>query len=634
MVVMYFGYQRNLNTLVAAEETNFWMFFRACDREFVIVIGNSLSGRKEKIMGLSSARRIIFLMRLGIVFFIAAILYFCFGDSLICWFYGHPALPFVRHWMAGHARNPVENYIELFGIVFWRTMALGMIGGVVWVSDRGERLLDRCVKVGLGLAAFAACEELLRHLLSPYWWSWGSMRIAWDFAAVHFHTPYPEAVGGPLLSTMYGPLGAFVFWPVVFLKRPEAVLTAATSLNFCYFFFPFVLLLWIEVLRGTIRTSALVAAASAALASVFFLGSLFDSAFCIHVDAPALCLSGAAAVLWACAPDSRRAVVVSAIFSILAIAVKQTFFPVVFIGGGYLFLVRSRALPVFIRTVILGAALFVGTIALSVPWKAFYENFFYLPTHYPWKFADNPVAGILSVLKDLFREGALPLGVTVACLWGMKRADGVKAVPSVSGLWVFLLCAALLVPVSFLGRIKQGGELNTLTPTVYFLILAMTAALAQALSASRKGWPLATIVLSLVVVLIWAPHILRGPNWSKLAHQRIHSLPVRAYEYLKTGADNVYFPFDPLAHILAQGKFYHAYYGILDRSGAGVEISPEQFRAGVPFRTDAVVFPQWVVANSRFMDRFPGYGLSKSGCWEGFLLYSAPGATLPCRQSR
>jgi len=559
-----------------------------------------------------------FLLRLGAGLLIFALLFFCFGNASVRWLYAHPDVPFVRGIFSARASNPVEAYEVLAWATFGRMLVFLLVGGLAAMPIGAEPRGVRMLRAALAVAGGLACERLLGQIISPYWWSWGGMRLAWDYAALHFRTPYPEAVGGPLLSTMYGPLGAFVFAPVAFQARPDVILTAATALNVAYFVFPIVLALAWGRWRGEWGGASLTVGMLAAVFCVFVSGALVDSAFCIHVDAPALCLSGVAAVLLVYAPERRGAVAAGAIAALLAVAVKQTFFPVVVAGGVWLWIIRSTRRAFFLRTALVAAIVISAAVLIGVPWSGLYENFFFLPTHYPWKFSENILFGSFSVAGDLLRESALPLAVTLAAVMRLRReARGAR----LTDVAAFLLFAAALVPVSLLGRIKVGGDLNTLTPTVYFCVLAMTVALARAARLRAGELSRGAVVATLLVVIVWAPQVFRGPNWGKIVHARENSLSVRAYDYLKSGARDVYFPFDPLAHILVEGTFYHAYYGVLDRAGAGVDVTPAQFLAGVPAGFSRLALPSWTDPKTRFLEWTPGVVRADDPALPGFQVY-------------
>jgi hypothetical protein len=64
-----------------------------------------------------------------------------------------------------------------------------------------------------------------------------------------------------------------------------------------------------------------------------------------------------------------------------------------------------------------------------------------------------------------------------------------------------------------------------------------------------------------------------------------------AYNYERQHPGRAYFPFNPLASLLAEGKLTHFDPALLDREIAGYRISAEQLAAGLPASCELVAFP-------------------------------------------
>lgn len=64
-----------------------------------------------------------------------------------------------------------------------------------------------------------------------------------------------------------------------------------------------------------------------------------------------------------------------------------------------------------------------------------------------------------------------------------------------------------------------------------------------------------------------------------------------AYEYLRRHPGRAYFPCNPLAHLMAEGRLPHFLLPILERSVAGLPMSRDQIEAHLPPRFEEIVFP-------------------------------------------
>jgi hypothetical protein len=65
-----------------------------------------------------------------------------------------------------------------------------------------------------------------------------------------------------------------------------------------------------------------------------------------------------------------------------------------------------------------------------------------------------------------------------------------------------------------------------------------------------------------------------------------------AYDFAMRHPGEAYFPWQPLASLLAEGRLYHFEYGVVDRYLAGYEPTPEHLRADAPPRL------RWIAASN------------------------------------
>jgi hypothetical protein len=160
---------------------------------------------------------------------------------------------------------------------------------------------------------------------------------------------------------------------------------------------------------------------------------------------------------------------------------------------------------------------------------------------------------------------------------------------------IFAIAGLAMVPTSLLGRVKAGGGPNTLSFTTYFLLASAILILAQTSMDSsssrskdmRDATKLLMVVLVVMFVCIKAPAIFYFQN----ALQRFLTCDdQQAYEYARRHPGEAYFPQNPLASIMAEGKLYHDTSGLLDREYGGYQVSNEHFRANIPQNVRIVAY--------------------------------------------
>jgi hypothetical protein len=67
--------------------------------------------------------------------------------------------------------------------------------------------------------------------------------------------------------------------------------------------------------------------------------------------------------------------------------------------------------------------------------------------------------------------------------------------------------------------------------------------------------------------------------------------PEAALAYARRHPGQAYFPCNPMAALLSDGKAYHVDYSVNDREIAGYPLTPEQFKAGLPPEFEVIAIP-------------------------------------------
>jgi hypothetical protein len=265
---------------------------------------------------------------------------------------------------------------------------------------------------------------------------------------------------------------------------------------------------------------------------------------------------------------------------------KQVDAPLVFAQAGWLWFARGRrpALEFFLAWTAVMAGIAVLLFAL-LDARSVILNLWTVPAQHPlvggWAAARGELA-------DLARY-AFPLWVPAGLLLvvGLRR----KAPDAIAGA---LLCAAAaaLLPTGIMAAIKLGGDRNSLH-SVYFLAAAAVPAVGGAwLLRLPRGRDLrAALVLTLATALLGlAVRQVRG--YPALTMLPPRCLSEEAFTFAREHPGRAYFPWDPLATLLAEGKMYHFEYGVLDRQQAGMPLPPARLAPDVPGAIEFIAYPR------------------------------------------
>jgi hypothetical protein len=445
-------------------------------------------------------------------------------------------------------------------------------------------LLPACV-----LTALLALAMILLQPFDP----WNGARLAPAVSLRFGYALYYPAESGPVMSTVVGPMAFLAYLPVAMLPGSPADLIVAGSIwNLILFAIP--LALWS-------RSSALVAlsrsertmAALVLVQAAVFSPALRYSVFCIHADAIAITGLLAATVLLLDLPTgpSRRALWLGGAAVVLAVTAKQSLAPAV---PALLGLVWWTAGAKPARLFALAAA-FIGAI-LGALWVARYgfqtlwNNLVVVPLRHPWMQCDLFTGEVfrhipaitagarlqaLAAAHLAFVREIWPLLVLVTGWWGWCRRQR-RVLRSLASFRCALLAACIL-PGTIAGRLKVGGEMNHESFALALLLVAVVCAFAEFAAAGVRVRPWLTAALG-VVLLVNAPQLRELRHVGRLAESQSEVV----YHYLRAHPGRTYFPWNPLASLLAEQRLYHFDYGVYDRNLGGLTVTPSHLRAHLP----------------------------------------------------
>ncbi len=486
-------------------------------------------------------------------------------------------------------------------------------------------------RIGVAAAALILFLVVCHRLLETPFWNVNAARLMPSLALAHgidYYVMFPP--GGPLYSTLYGPLVAIVYLPATWFSTPNSAVLAGAAITTLLCFSAVALLHFAPSKAG--RSSADPLAFLTAGFLICYLEPLKYSCFNIHADGPGLAL-GAFACAAVYAPQKWRAALpVSALCAVLAVFSKQPFLPVPIAILVYLWLAEGRARALRYLLWLVAAGTLAGAAALLAEGpQRLYHCLIWLPAHHPW----NEPSRILSAIQALrsFIRVSMPVPVLLltcaAFLWtsGRLNGPGLRALAS-SRAAPLLLVGIALLPFSIAGRAKTGGDVNSLSFALFFLTCGLTVLLAEAshiaASGSARRLALSALVaMTLSVAVSEAPLILDIPARARQLPQSPQTI---AFEYLKRHPGEAYFPWFPLSHFYAEHQFRHYGFGIADRLMAGEALSGADFRAYIPRDPRIVAFSSDgapLVFGYNLMRYLPEYKYQvKDPELPGWLLYS------------
>lgn len=232
-----------------------------------------------------------------------------------------------------------------------------------------------------------------------------------------------------------------------------------------------------------------------------------------------------------------------------------------------------------------GCAAAVAVAMLAVfPAPALLANTFFVPGSLPW--APDPVRRVTDMAPELLVQIALPALALLVFRRGIWRRDSVILLPSLA--W---LCE---LPPNAAAFMKYGGTLNSLHGFQLWLPVAALVLLAR--PSSRQTAVAALLAICLAVGLCAARVArLQTLRWTPaLDHYR------QAAQIARLFPAQIWFPWNPLVTIYADGRFDHVEDGLCMRILAGRPPSPDLMRRHLPPDMHVIALPRggtdWGVA--------------------------------------
>jgi hypothetical protein len=485
-----------------------------------------------------------------------------------------------------------------------------------------RRVLDVPTPARYIIIAAAAAVLLLSALLSVHRnldFAWTSVRLAPAFALTHGYPLFSSPARPPWVMVGYGPFYPVAYLPSTVAGRPGPAVAIATLLAHLYILVPAGLLSALCVRR--LRSDAAPARLHWAFLLLLFALVAYASPSLnyvtsnVHVDAPALglFLFAAFATLRSEHGDGRSArwLLIAGIAAGLSAACKVNLLAAAVGFCAWIFLrVSARAALRFLVAATAAFAVVYALVALRDGFAPVLLNL-QLPGRMPWftyesvdtrtlsgssyDVADK-VRTFLSFIGDYLRDYGIAIVALLLALPVLKRISSTAT--EMTTFFLFLALVMLFASVASVG--KSGGDVNSralFTLPLALAALVAFATLVQQTSRSALATAYATLAAAtFVVALATAAGFLRwsvkGTATMLEAHATVSAEPGRWY-----------FPFDPLAHLLGEGKFRPNMDVVHSYAAAGSPVDREAFRSALPTELQHIAVPpsfaSWGIAEIR-----------------------------------
>ncbi len=470
---------------------------------------------------------------------------------------------------------------------------------------------------------------------------WNAIRFSRALALVLGYDLYTPPDSGVISGVIYGPVGYFLYAPAALWKSPLPAIATACLVSALVTLGPAAWML--SERRNTGGAKPWILPVFTVLVLHFYASGATVGVWMVHTDAGALGLTCLALIFTLRHPVERGFswnIAAAALCAALAVWAKQTSAPILVLPCAYLLWRGCRAGAVWVLTLTIGSAALLGAV-----FAGFYGfddlllSVFQVPSRHQ-RYPGAPLREwrlITDFMEMLYLFGAA-LAASVACVRPTSAATDLSRSASLLERWtrragalvpdwtawplVFATGLAML-PMSLLGRMKSGGTANNFGITDYFLSLGIALLILRLAArdefrqgAARRGLEASLLLLLAVMGARTAANLLLTCHG--IAGQWPPPIQV-AYDYARKHPGTTYFPWHPLATLMAEGRYVHTAWGVMERESAGFPVSDAHFRDSLPVNLRRI-------ATS---DDTSLFSVMQSRQWDDYLLRRLPELRCP-----
>lgn len=413
-------------------------------------------------------------------------------------------------------------------------------------------------------------------------WIWSACRLAPAIGLFHGYPLYSPVDHGPINGWLYGPVAALAWSPAALATTPLAALFIAAGINLLFLLVPLFVAAAGPGFRPTLSGGLAFSFGAAGLLLVY---PTWYMASALNADAIAVGLGASSCLVLLRGALTPRSLWLAALLAGLAAWTKQTEAILMLAQVGWLWFAQGRRAALryagSCATVCLGLTLFAGLFFRPAD---LIFNMWTVPSGHAYP---GGTAAAWVELTDFVRYTAWLWVPSCLVQFGRKSPTGTKTLRP--GL--LLVVALAVLPLGILATIKIGGDRNSMH-SVYYLAVAIVIALTSAWPAEDRPQPMiaGVVLLAATSAVVLAVRQVAGyPAQTALPPR---CLSQEAWSYARAHPGSAYFPWDPLATLLAEGRMYHFEYGVLDRIYAGRAPTTDRLRADLPTNPEAVIYPR------------------------------------------
>lgn len=401
--------------------------------------------------------------------------------------------------------------------------------------------------------------------------SWNDIRLAPTFALSLGQPVYP-GVDGAASTWMYGPLPVWLNWPATWAADPGTALVVAGGINLLVSLVAIVAV----CLGWPVRSSPTVSPACRLLAVVVTIAIWPWACWqFLQADNYAVGFGLLANLVLVRSPNPRAAWLAAGLAG-AGLMCKQTSLAVPLAQMAWLAATAGTApaLRHAGRLLVTGCGWLALLLVTTDPQRAWFTAIL-TPAGLPW--ADAMLDRFLDLLPHLAVHTALPIGVW---FW-LKRQRGTADLLLPTLTWLVAWLPGLA------SAFKTGGTLNSLQGFPLWLPAAAVVALASlgSLAAPRRGQRL-RLVIAVTAIFVLAARIATRP----VAIWRPMTVAYDdAVELSRRFPEQIWFPWNPLITVYAEGRLYEVEDGLYVRSVTGRPVPRAVSRRHLPPRFAAVV---------------------------------------------
>ncbi len=491
--------------------------------------------------------------------------------------------------------------------------------GDVSLADRTWKVPAGVRYVLLAAAAAVFCLSVWLSFQRNLDFAWTSVRLAPAFALTHGYPLFSSPETPPWVMVGYGPLYPVAYLPSTVAREPAMAVAIATVLAHVYILAPLGLICagCTHRLRESGQTPPLHWSFLLLLFALvaFAAPSLSYITTYVHVDAPALglFLLAAYAVMRAATATSTlgRWLVIGGVCAGLSAACKVNLIAASL--GFFIWTAWQFGWRAGLRFALAAAVTFGLVYACAAARDGFAAVLLNLrlPGRMPWftmQGVDNlalsgssydvmdKVRTLLTFLGDYLRHYGVVAVALVLALPVLERIS--PAATQMAKLFLLLALVMLFASVASVG--KQGGDVNSRALVTLPLAIAGLVAFATLVQqANRTALATAYAALAIVTFVVGLSSAAGFLRWSVGGPATL----VEAHDTVAKEPGRWYFPFDPLAHLLGEGKFRPNMDVVHSYAVAGSPVDAAAFRSALPQELQHIAVPpayaSWGIAELR-----------------------------------